>query len=354
VLESLETRSLMAIDSLICSTEVLTELRADPQFIERMRFADLDQNGRFSTSDILLATTTNGDIFNESLGVLEDWIHDIEPALLQRKLETNGIRSGQAVAQGENGPFPAGHWTILNPKGYETYRPLGPDWGFDIDVATILDNAPIGVVPENVDGGWIPVNDDDDNNDNVADSQRTNPGTAQPYEYDLLPIVVRSETAFVGGKYTIGWDTTNFKIWESKDCTAEVTSTQEFSFTIDRVFYVECVGRQGSTFSDFILYAHRAASGGTPAINGQLVDVVRINTFKISGPWAVPWGGVYDYTADNGVAPSGGSGSSGGGGGMGGGAGVGGPPPAAGSFLPPAPGDGSSLSTSYDALVHQS
>jgi hypothetical protein len=145
-------------------------------------------------------------------------------------------------------------------------------------------------------GAFIPINDDDDNDNGFSDNDISKDPGAIPGENDLYPIIVRGIEKEVG-YFTFNISNTNIVIWADNNRSAPVNAPIN-ALTTDQTFYVE--GRTLGTTEIELFWSRKNNGTLTP-----LRDRARINTFQITGPLSVPNYSIYDY--DLKIQPSGGT-----------------------------------------------
>ena len=175
---------------------------------------------------------------------------------------------------------------------------------FDLDVATILHNAPSGWLPddpllpywddpETLPGAFLPLNDDDDDYDagRTPDYQQTG---AIAGENDLVPIVLRpADPVTVGGIYYLNISG-GVRVWENPDRTGEVhpwldPNESSFDATVETTLYVEGVSEGGGSIT--LVWDNQ------PLGHNWFADTVNFKVFRWCGPLNVPDYSIHEYTA---------------------------------------------------------
>jgi hypothetical protein len=153
-------------------------------------------------------------------------------------------------------------------------------------------------------GGYVPVNDDNDNyqfdaqGNQVLDLNKNGPIEG---EHDLIPLILHKvDPVDFGGTYRLcfGGD---IRIWRTPDKTGEILSGKtEFDATQDTTVYVEGVAGSYGAATDSVTLAWFYGTGV------WLLDAVDVTVYKIAGPQNVPGLAAYTYKAD---VPGGANGS---------------------------------------------
>lgn len=336
-------------------------------FIERVRAADRSGDDRVTTRDVLLSMD-NPDQFYATLEVLEDWRTKVSKDIARRLFSLDperwsslGVATGDppgdlgegggglpppggsgspgATGTGGNANFPGPHDGYVSYSGYWLERwnvspapeaALYDQYAWDMDVATIDKNIASGVQADGLDEGWVIVNNDDDDydsGDTATDAGQTdafgNPVVAA-WEDDFLPFVIRKRVP-IGNpaqpfnavfRLVFGVDT-NIRVWRQLTAATETTpatwqqihNMQTIGYVdYDHLLFVEAIGILDMTqqmFDQIELFVQPVDAMGVPTIQAQRpVDRLKIWTSYISGPTAVPWGGIYTYTAIGGKLPN--------------------------------------------------
>jgi hypothetical protein len=177
-----------------------------------------------------------------------------------------------------------------NPGRVEEPRNPPPATGpkYDMDLATVSHNVATGELSDDVEetvGGFVPVNNDDDDYDGQIDSSQT---TQVVGEDDLLPLMVRKiDPVATGGRFKLDIPG-NVKIWENADHTGPILAGDELDATQDHTLYVEGIA-PGEGFIGLTWF-----TGQTTIPN---VDKVKVTVFSWAGVQNVPGYSKHRYLA---------------------------------------------------------
>lgn len=324
-MEGLEARTLLAAEVLRLSPSYLEGLGVvESAFIERVRNADVSQDDRVSTRDVLYSVG-NREQFDATLSVIEDWQSEISKSLAQRLVSLDpvrwaslGIASGDPPLEGGEGGMPppggsggggGGTWHGSNPGGGHPIVIWGTPYEFDIDAAIVKVvnkiHTPTGVLGESVEdseGAWVLVNNDNDDFNQVdtagnpvqgeigVDELQTSPVVN---EDDLLPVVLRANPSYPDGYF---WLTYSSGIRVYEDAQKTTLATGFYSSGADTQLFVEGLS---TMVANEINYDHLQINlvDGFYSYVCDNVDSIRINRFMINGPTSVPIGSRYIYNA---------------------------------------------------------
>jgi hypothetical protein len=136
-------------------------------------------------------------------------------------------------------------------------------------------------------GAYLPLNDDDDNGNGVADlNEKTVLG-----EDDLVKIEIPAmQNAPAGGHYTLSFSN-NLKVWEKPEKIAEVVNGVGLDPSKSWTFYVEGVGVGAGA----VTLTYTSPDGKVAT------DFCNFTVFSWTGPGDVPGTSTYTYAADGGA-----------------------------------------------------
>src|SRR5665213_596773 len=159
------------------------------------------------------------------------------------------------------------------------------------------DGTPMDQTAQQTTGAFVSVNNDDENdvsdsNGNpIPDYQQT--GATDPNDSDLVPVVLNSLPASVGGLYTLSWNTSDFQVWsDANKTTAIVNGQTQFSATAKTTLYVEGLAISEKMATDALALNWMIGVGGQLAAN---VAGAKATVIAIVGPQDVPAYSIYKY-----------------------------------------------------------
>jgi hypothetical protein len=180
-----------------------------------------------------------------------------------------------------------------------------PQPQIDLDIIK-TDGAELSDASEESPGGYVPVNNDNDDYDftsgtsQILDKDDTNGVTG---ENDFVQLSLHHVTPGASGaKYRLVFTSSKIKIWSNANRTNPVTSNvTEFDANVDTTVYVEGVSKGDSAGAEVISITY--IQGGTTIADA---DRVNFTVYEVTGPTNVPGYTIYTY---NGDIPGGGTGS---------------------------------------------
>ena len=208
------------------------------------------------------------------------------------------------------------HWGPTAGIGQAVYQAhTNYVWNLEVDIvdsATInlevakinhnLANGSQSDADEDTIGGYVPLNNDDDDYDaaNLPDQDQLG---AISGETDLLEIFLEKiEPVGLGGEYTLDIPS-NVRVWQNEDRSGEVKPASDAAPTVfDATMITETSGFatlyvEGWTVGNGLIKVNW--SNGADTIDDA--DEVKVTTFDWSGPLNVPGHAIYTYAASGGA-----------------------------------------------------
>ncbi|MBI4752154.1 MAG: hypothetical protein HY774_27010 [Acidobacteria bacterium] len=154
------------------------------------------------------------------------------------------------------------------------------------------DGVPMDDSSKQGQGGYVPVNNDDDNYNGTVDRKDT--GLIED-ENDLIKLRIRKiEPIKFGGQFALVFASGNIKLWKNEARTEAVTSGSfEFDASQEHIIYVEGILKSANIMAEQISLDWKDGNKTRPG-----TDKISITVYQVSGPINVPGYSTYLYKGD--------------------------------------------------------